>query len=175
MSKAKLIKQLRELSKEEIINVVTELYDVRRDAKDYLEYWLNPDIDSAADKAEKAINKLYFLPSGKSRKSPSQTEAKKIIQNFHTLSYDVETTIRLRLLNLEKYLDWSATRRNPGAHQERIDKIIADLKADIEKNNLSDRFSVRLESLKKRKEEIFRAEPEYARPPRRRGFGWMRF
>ena len=46
MSKAELKKTLTRMSKEEIIGMVTEMYDVRPEARVYLEYWLNPDADA---------------------------------------------------------------------------------------------------------------------------------
>ena len=43
MSKAKLKKYLQTLSKEQVIEVMLELYDARKDAKKYLEFYLAPD------------------------------------------------------------------------------------------------------------------------------------
>ena len=43
MSKAKLKKYLQTLSKEQVIEVMLELYDARKEAKDYLEFYLTPD------------------------------------------------------------------------------------------------------------------------------------
>ena len=42
MSKAQLKKQLKTLEKDEIIEMVMELYDARKEAKEYLEFYLNP-------------------------------------------------------------------------------------------------------------------------------------
>ena len=43
MSKAKLKKYLQTLSKEQVIEVMLELYDARKEAKEYLEFYLTPD------------------------------------------------------------------------------------------------------------------------------------
>lgn len=40
MSKAQLKKQLKTLEKDEIIEMVMELYDARKEAKEYLEFYL---------------------------------------------------------------------------------------------------------------------------------------
>lgn len=40
MSKATIKKLLRSMSKEQIIEMVIEMYDARKEAKDYLEYFL---------------------------------------------------------------------------------------------------------------------------------------
>lgn len=44
MSKAKLKKHLLSLTKEQITDIVLELYDARKEAKDYLEFYLLPQI-----------------------------------------------------------------------------------------------------------------------------------
>ena len=43
MSKIALKKYLGTLEKSEVIDVVLDLYDARKEAKEYLEYFLNPD------------------------------------------------------------------------------------------------------------------------------------
>ena len=43
MSRAKLKKYLQTLPKEQVIEVILELYDARKEAKDYLEFYLTPD------------------------------------------------------------------------------------------------------------------------------------
>ena len=46
MSKATVKKLLRSMSKEQIIEMVIEMYDARKEAKDYLEYYASPDENS---------------------------------------------------------------------------------------------------------------------------------
>ena len=55
MSKAKLKKYLQTLSKEQVIEVMLELYDARKEAKDYLEFYLTPDSNAELEKCKKAI------------------------------------------------------------------------------------------------------------------------
>ena len=43
MPKVTLKKYLGTLEKSEIIDVVLDLYDARKEAKEYLDYFLNPD------------------------------------------------------------------------------------------------------------------------------------
>lgn len=43
MSKAKLKKHLQSLPKERVIEIMLELYDARKEAKEYLEFYLAPD------------------------------------------------------------------------------------------------------------------------------------
>ena len=53
MSKAQLKKQLKTLEKDEIIEMVMELYDARKEAKEYLEFYLNPNEKSKLDEYKK--------------------------------------------------------------------------------------------------------------------------
>ena len=46
MPKAKLKKHLLSLTKEQITDIVLELYDARKEAKDYLEFYLAPDCNA---------------------------------------------------------------------------------------------------------------------------------
>ena len=59
MSKATLKKYLGSLDKSEVIDVVLDLYDARKEAKEYLEYFLNPD-ETAKMKEYKAIIGMSF-------------------------------------------------------------------------------------------------------------------
>ena len=46
MSKVLLKKRLSSMSKAEIIGLVAELYEAKKEAKEYLDYWMNPDEDA---------------------------------------------------------------------------------------------------------------------------------
>ena len=61
MSKTGLRKGLSELSKEEIIGVVCELYDSRKDAREYLDYWLDPDPEKALEDYKERVDKIFLF------------------------------------------------------------------------------------------------------------------
>ena len=60
MPKAKLKKHLLSLTKEQITDIVLELYDARKEAKDYLEFYLAPDCNAELEKSKKAIRNEFF-------------------------------------------------------------------------------------------------------------------
>ena len=68
MSKAKLKKHLLSLTKEQITDIVLELYDARKEAKDYLEFYLAPDCNAELEKSKKAIRNEFFPTRGFSEK-----------------------------------------------------------------------------------------------------------
>ena len=51
MSKAKLKKYLQNLSKEEVIDIVLQLYDATDQAKSWLEFYLQPNVDLELDQS----------------------------------------------------------------------------------------------------------------------------
>ena len=55
MSKAKLKKYLQTLSKEQVIEVMLELYDARKEAKEYLEFYLTPNSNAELEKCKKVL------------------------------------------------------------------------------------------------------------------------
>lgn len=57
MSKAKLSKELIQLNKEQLIQLILDAYSARKETKEYLEFFLNPDIDRLFDKYSFAIHK----------------------------------------------------------------------------------------------------------------------
>ena len=64
MSKATIKKLLRSMSKEEIIEMVIEMYDARKEAKDYMEYYASPDENSKLEEYKDItqVSDLEFKP-----------------------------------------------------------------------------------------------------------------
>ncbi|MCC8118815.1 MAG: DUF6155 family protein [Bacteroidales bacterium] len=95
MSKATLKKHLQAIEKEDIINLVLDLYTARKEAKDYLEYYLNPDEKGLLAKSKETINKEFFPAKGKRRARVSQ--CKKVIKHFASLWPTAEHLAELHL------------------------------------------------------------------------------
>ena len=64
MSKAQLKKHLSALTKEQIIEVILELYDARKEAKEYLEFYLNPNEDEKLEEYKRIIRDEFFPKRG---------------------------------------------------------------------------------------------------------------
>lgn len=84
MSKAKLKKHLQALPKERVIEIMLELYDARKEAKDYLEFYLAPDSNAELEKCKKTIRQEFFPTRGFSEK-PSFAKCRKVISDFQKL------------------------------------------------------------------------------------------
>ncbi|MDE6577296.1 MAG: hypothetical protein K2J82_09740 [Muribaculaceae bacterium] len=101
MSKSKLKKYLQTLQSEQIIQVVMDLYDARKEAKEYLEFFLNPDSKEALEKAKKELFRNYFTPQGRTRAKVSTKTGNDIVNNFIRLDTDPETVADLLVYHIE--------------------------------------------------------------------------
>ncbi len=62
--KPNLKKHLSALTKEQIIEVILELYDARKEAKEYLEFYLNPNEDEKLEEYKRIIRDEFFPKRG---------------------------------------------------------------------------------------------------------------
>ena len=60
MSKATVKKILMSMQKEELIGMVLEMYDARKEAKEYLEFFVNPDEDGKLNEYKKIIEEEFY-------------------------------------------------------------------------------------------------------------------
>ena len=108
MSKAKLKKYLQTLSKEQVIEVMLELYDAWKDAKKYLEFYLAPDSNAELEKCKKAIRQEFFPTRGFSEK-PSFTKCQKVISDFQKLKPEPTCIADLMLFYIEQGCEYTVT------------------------------------------------------------------
>ena len=65
MSKTELKKYLKTLSADELVDVILEAYDARKQTKEYFEYYLNPDEKAQVAKINELIAKEFYPLRGK--------------------------------------------------------------------------------------------------------------
>lgn len=99
MSKVALKKYLNTLQKGEIIEMVLDLYDARKEAKEYLEYYLNPD-EKEKLKEYKTIILNEFFPKRGDRKCRFSV-CRKAIADFRKLYPAPENLADLMLYLVE--------------------------------------------------------------------------
>lgn len=170
MSKLKLKKVLQSMSAEEIITVVMELYDARKEAKEYLEYWLNPDADKELEKCCKLVDRQFFTSSGVLKRSPSMPEINKISKAFMTLCYESDKVAELLLYIPERMAAWLEERYRRVSYRASLKKYLEEAKLYIETHELTDRFIIRLERLSDQVEGIEKWQENHSS----RGWGWRR-
>lgn len=67
MSKVQLKKYLTGLTKEEVIAVVLNLYDVKKEAKEYLEFIINPNLDAKYEEYKQIIYNEFYPKRGEAK------------------------------------------------------------------------------------------------------------
>ena len=87
MSKAQLKKHLLKLTKEQVVDVVLELYDARKEAKEYLEFYMNPNDDGKLEEYKKIIYNEFYPSRGEPKCRFSV--CRKAISDFKVMCYHV--------------------------------------------------------------------------------------
>lgn len=101
MSKAKLKKEMLAMSKEDVVNVMLQLYDASKEAKAWLEFYQNPDSSAELEKYKKAIYNQFFTRNGYP-KDPSFRECNKLVTAFRKLIHDPKAVADLMLYYVEQ-------------------------------------------------------------------------
>lgn len=108
MSKGKLKKHLLTMTKEQMVDVVLELYDASKEAKDWLEFYLEPDCDAQLDKCKRALHNFFYKRNGYP-KYPKFRECNKLITAFRKLVAEPEPVAELLLYYVEQGCNAIAT------------------------------------------------------------------
>lgn len=101
MSKAKLRRFLSAHTKEQVIDIMLELYDAKKEAKEYLEFYLSPNYDAELEKCKKLIRNEFF-PARGCLKDPSFAKCRKVISDFRKLKPDPKDVADLMLFYIEQ-------------------------------------------------------------------------
>ncbi|MGY0408664.1 MAG: DUF6155 family protein [Polaribacter sp.] len=152
MSIAKLKKQLKEMPKEEIIDLVSNLYNKVPYVKDFLDVFISYDVKTLLEKYKKEISKLVN-PNG--RLETKEVEARKLIRTIRKMKID-ELNIGVELhyvdccLNfIEDYGYWD--------HRYYIatEKMFDDAQKKILNNGWEDAYKEQLNSLIIKRKQIW--------------------
>ena len=95
MSKTELKKYLKTLSADELVDVILEAYDARKQTKEYFEYYLNPDEKAQVAKINELITKEFYPLRGKRKCRVSGI--KKAIKEFEKLYPDPSCIVEVKL------------------------------------------------------------------------------
>lgn len=163
-------KALAALDKEEIITMVTELYDARKEAKEYLEYWIDPDAGKELERVEKLVDRQFFTPQGVSRRTLSLPTINKLIKDFMSICFEPERVADLLIYTTERMADWLEVRYRRVAYRTSLRKYLNEATLYVESHELEPLYGIRIERLQSRVEALENYQEEHA--PRR--WGWRR-
>lgn len=170
MSKSTLKKALGRLDAGQLRELVVELYDNRRDAKSYLEYWVNPNPDRAYEEAAEKVVSLYFYSTGKTRKTPPLTQLNELVRDYSVLFCDASKTALLQLHIAETNFKWVGNKYRGFAGTEKRQRVLL-AKADSAIENAQAEASLGLRC-SRLAENI---DAFYADPPEPKRRGWRRW
>lgn len=100
MSKTQLKKVLAGMDAAQIAEMVLELYDARPEAKEYLDFFVTPDIDKKLDKACAAIKK-EAMRSSRGRNRARSTKVRRIIKDISSLNPGAEPVAEIMTYAIE--------------------------------------------------------------------------
>lgn len=106
MSKSQVKKLLSGMSKEEVINVVLELYDARKEARNYLDYFANPNENSELEKFKKIVLK-EFGDDGIHFPQCRFSVCRKALSDFKKLSPSEDTLAEAMVFYIERIYEFS--------------------------------------------------------------------
>lgn len=82
MSKAQLKKYIQGLDREHLEEFVLDIYSDVKPAKEYLDFFLNPDVNKVVDKTQKALYSKIFRPNGEPMTRVKFTKINDIMKDF---------------------------------------------------------------------------------------------
>ena len=106
MSKAQLKKHLNTLEKSQIIEMVMELYDARKEARDYLDYYVNPNESNELEKFKKIVLKEFDDDISRDPQCRF-SECRKALSDFKKLAPSTETLAEAMVYYVERVCEFS--------------------------------------------------------------------
>lgn len=94
------------MTADQLSELVMELYDARKEAREYLEYWSDPQPEKWVEKAKKDICRVFYLHGENPRRRPSLSDLNTIVKHFMTLGIDRDLTSDVLLYVAETECEW---------------------------------------------------------------------
>lgn len=131
----------------ELRQLLLDLYESRKGAKEWLEYWLNPDSKELTEKYAAKLHYVFYSKTGKPRTKPKLTEGNRLLQDYMTMCYDHERVAWLLLMYAEEECEWLQTRWKRTSHQTSMRKNLTAARLYIDKTGLEELYGKRIQRL----------------------------
>ncbi|MDE6396062.1 MAG: hypothetical protein K2K84_02185 [Muribaculaceae bacterium] len=146
MSKIQLKKELKAFDRDQLVQLILDVYSARKEAKAYFDFFVNPDVEALSEKYKKALFKE--LNRGKYRDSKARiSKIKQLLKEFASYGVDCESQIDLSLyvidmsLDVEKRLYFSKTLYNG------MLSILEEVVVSADKNAIFDKVLSRINDI----------------------------
>ena len=123
MSKSQVKKLLAGMSKVEVINVVMELYDARKEAREYLDYYVSPDEKGELEKFKKIVLK-EFDDNGTRMPQCRFSVCRKALSDFKKLAPSADTLAEAMVFYVEHIYEFSFC--NGDMWEQNYDSVISN-------------------------------------------------
>ncbi len=100
MTKKKLKSFLMSKDKDEIIKLVLDLYSARKEAKEYLDFFAEPNEEQKLEQYKHIIREEFY-PSGKRQPKPRLSVCRKALSDFKKLNPSEESIAELMVFYME--------------------------------------------------------------------------
>ncbi len=145
MSKSALKKQLAQMDRDEMAELIIDLYDARKEAKDYLDFFVEPDIEARLTKARTAIGKEAGRTS-RGRARPRITKVRRVIKDISTLNPGAEAECDIMAFTIETFCDVGSESWVKDVTQKSLAKLLHDTIVRADKAGLLNFFLPRIEA-----------------------------
>ena len=126
MSKTQLKKELTKVNAEQIAELVLDLYSARPEAKEYLEFYISPNIDKKLEKAKAAIDKELLRNSRRRYPRPRMTKIRRYIRDIESLNPGAEHVIEISMYALRRAAETGSDNWLKDVTQRGAAKLLAD-------------------------------------------------
>ena len=145
MSKTQLKKELARMTAEQMAEMILDLYDARPEAKEYLDFFIRPDVDAKLEKAKAAVRKEMWRTSrGRSRARTSRM--KRFIKDISSLNPGPEAVVEIMVYTIEQACDASAEQYIKESTQRALAKMMAETLVAADRAGLLSDALPRIES-----------------------------
>ena len=145
MSKVLLKKKLASMPKAEIIGLVVDLYEAKKEAKEYLDYWMNPDEDAKLEEYMKIVRYEFYPPRNREPKTRFSV-CKKALSDYKKLKPSAGAVAEHMLCLIENACRYTAEYGD--MWESYYDSVISNFGAllkHVDKADLFDVYRTRLE------------------------------
>lgn len=154
MSKLQLKKELNGMSKEQLTELILDMYSARPDAKAYFEFFLNPDVEKLFDKYAEKID-TEFRRNKYRRTKARISKVKAAVKEFASFNPGAEYVMKLRFHALVS--GWRAVRIYDYTHllSDTILLFLEDTAEYADKNGVFKIFVTGLEEIEQKSGWVF--------------------
>lgn len=146
MSKTQLKKELASLSAPQLRELILDLYTARRDSREYLDFFTNPDIEALTERYIRNISRE--ISRGRYGRCTARiSQIRRFIRDYDSLGPGADHTLQLMLTVLRLALIVEATHRCSEAFTKGVARLAADTLVYADRHLLYDQVYARVIAL----------------------------